>query len=87
MNALDYFENAFHHNFRNDVKSLASLLEDKALALLGLGKEEEAIFTLEEALEHRQSDKPFSHIRYKLLADAPNPPSGVAKALSLLEKI
>lgn len=65
--------------------SLADRLENKALALLGQGRGEDAIFTLTEALANLLPEEPFSLARHVLLATAPNPPQGAEQMLRFLE--
>jgi tetratricopeptide (TPR) repeat protein len=68
------------------VQSLAGLLENRALLLLGLGREEEAILSLKEALAHRRPSDSIEFTHYKLLAQAPNPPPGLTPMIHLLEE-
>jgi len=70
----------------NDEREPSSrLLEDKALALLCLGYEEDALFMLEQSLDQRPPKENLHLTRYNLLAEALNPPRGLDKMRSLLE--
>ena len=53
----------------------AGLLENKALALLGLGKPEDALSALDKALTRRVPGDNLEWVRYDLLATAPFSPS------------
>jgi tetratricopeptide (TPR) repeat protein len=67
-------------------QSPAGLLENKALALLGLGQTEAAITTLKEALAQRLPSDVIEFAPYDLLAAAPEPPPGLAEMRRLLEE-
>ena len=80
--ALAIWENAW----RMRLQTPAGLLENKALALLGQGETEVALKTLQEALENLYPGDIIELNRYMLLAQAPDPPGGLDKMLSLLRQ-
>jgi tetratricopeptide (TPR) repeat protein len=80
--ALESFEAAWKARYDTS----AGLLEEKALALIGLGRREEALRTLGEMLAQRVPGDDIEFFRYELLGTAPNPPDGVDEAIALLEQ-
>ena len=64
----------------------AGLLENKALALLGLGHSQEAIATLQQALDQRLPGDTIEFYIYDLLATAPEPPDGLEEMVALLRQ-
>jgi len=67
------------------LQSEAGLLENKALALLGLGQTGDALSELQEALVRRLPGDKIELVRYDLLASAPEPPPGLAEMSRLLD--
>jgi tetratricopeptide (TPR) repeat protein len=63
----------------------SELLENKAIALLGLGRQKGATATLREALTKLEPEDTISFGRYDLLASANPPPSGLNTLRRLLE--
>ena len=63
----------------------AALLENKAIALLGVRRTDEAISTLKEALSQRSPTDTIRLTRYDLWATAPNPPPGLDDMRQLLK--
>jgi tetratricopeptide (TPR) repeat protein len=61
-----------------------ALLENRALALLGLGRPDEAIATLREALAQRLPGDTIDRCRYDLLAEAPDPPAGLGEIMATI---
>lgn len=78
--ALESFEAARRARY----DTLAGLLENKALALIGLGHREEALRTLREMLARRVPGDDVGLFRYELLRTAPKPPYGVDEMITLL---
>jgi len=62
----------------------AALLENKAIALLGLGQKDKAVSTLKEALSERLPTDVISLTSYDLWATAPFPPHGLDHIRQLL---
>jgi hypothetical protein len=79
---LAIWETAWSHK----LQSPFGLLENKALALLGLGQAEQALVTLKDALARRQPSDSIEFTRYDLLAAVPEPPLGLAEIRRLLEE-
>ncbi|MFN8495579.1 MAG: tetratricopeptide repeat protein [Caldilineaceae bacterium] len=77
---------AWDKAWQNSVQSPTALLENKALAYLGLGQVEAAHDILKQAIDQRQLEDSINLILYDLLAEAPNPPQGVAEMRRLLEE-
>ncbi len=87
--AQDYFERAlaiWDTARQHRVQSNFSLLENKALALLGVGRPQEAIATLHRALEQRLPTDTIDLYRYDLLATAPESLRGLEEFVSLLRQ-
>jgi tetratricopeptide (TPR) repeat protein len=80
--ALELWETAWQRR----LQSPAGLLENKALALLGLGDKDEAIATLKEGLSQMLPGDVIDFEYYDLLAQAPQPPEGLKEIRRLLEK-
>jgi tetratricopeptide (TPR) repeat protein len=68
-------------------QSSAALLENKALALLGLNHSDEAMATLQKAVEHRSPKDKIDLYDYELFASAPQSPQGVDKVLVVLRRL
>jgi tetratricopeptide (TPR) repeat protein len=64
----------------------AFLYETRAIALLCLGQEEEALNNLQASLPHRQKNHTFDVTDFELLAEAPNPPRGLSRLRSLYQE-
>jgi tetratricopeptide (TPR) repeat protein len=79
--ALAQWEQAW----RDKYQSLASLLENKAIALLCLGQKEEAFQTLAEAIRQRLPGDVIDFDNYELLRTAPQPPEGIEEMIALLK--
>ena len=74
--------------WEQELQSRSGLLENKALALLGLNRPAEALTTLQDALAQRLPGDTFDDLtRYDLLATAPQPPVGLADLRRLLDEI
>ncbi|GAB4535390.1 MAG: hypothetical protein Fur0018_25680 [Anaerolineales bacterium] len=80
QNALAQWDKAW----RDRLQSPASLLENKAIALLCRGRKEEALQTLREALAQRLPGDVIDFTDYELLRAAPHPPEGLEEMLALL---
>jgi tetratricopeptide (TPR) repeat protein len=68
------------------LQSPFALLENKALALLGLGRPDEAVATLREALAQRLPGDSIDFYCYDLLAESPDPPAGLDEMVALLQE-
>jgi len=79
--ALDIWDTAWERKLQPP----AALLENKALALLGLNRTEEAIATLEEALDCRSPDDTIDVYDYELLASSSQPPQAIDRVLAILQ--
>lgn len=66
-------------------QSPAGLLANKAIALLCLGRKEEALQTLKEALARRRPGDTIELDDYELLRTAPEPPAGIEEMIALLK--
>jgi len=64
----------------------AGLLENKAKALLCLGKKEEALQTLAQAIAQMQPGDTIELDNWELLRTAPAPPVGVEEAIAMLKE-
>jgi len=86
---LPYFQAALEiwgTAWKARLQSPYALLANKALALLGLGRSQEALATLRQALAAREPGETVEiDRRYHLLAQAPHPPPGLEEMLTLLE--
>jgi tetratricopeptide (TPR) repeat protein len=80
--ALESFEGAWKARYDTP----AGLLEKKALALIGLGRHEEAAKALREMLSQRAPGDTVEVFRYELLRTAPNPPAGIDEMMALLHE-
>lgn len=65
----------------------AGFLEKKALALIGLGRREEALRTLREMLAQREPGDEIAFYCWELLRTARNPPEGIDEAILLLHEV
>lgn len=63
------------------------LLENKALALLCLGRKGEALNTLQQAIEQMLPCDIVDLTDYELLRIAPNPPDGIDEMIEMLERV
>jgi tetratricopeptide (TPR) repeat protein len=70
-----------------DIRGRIIYQENRALALLCLGRTDEAVKTLQTVLLWRQPCYKFRFTAYDLLAEAPNPPRGLTTMRSLLENV
>lgn len=87
--ANEYFERAltvWNSTLENYPESAASLYECRAVALLCLGQEEEALNSLQTSIPHRQKNYTFDVTDFELLAEAPNSPDGLSRLRSLYEE-
>lgn len=66
--------------------TLAGLLEKKALALIGLGRREEALRALREMLAQRVPGDDVELFGYELLRTAPHPPDGIDEMIALVQQ-
>ncbi len=80
--ALEVFEAAWHARY----DTLTGLLQNKALALIGLGRRAEALSTLREMLAQRVPGDMIEFFRYELLRTAPRPPDGIDEMVALLRQ-
>ncbi|MCK4314202.1 MAG: tetratricopeptide repeat protein [Anaerolineae bacterium] len=80
--ALESFEAAWKARYDTP----AGFLEKKALALISLGRREEALRTLREMLAQRVPGDVIEFFRYELLRMAPNPPDGIDEMIALLSQ-
>ncbi len=80
--ALARCERAWQARYQSEAGSL----ENKALALLGLGRPGEALATLQQALACRLPGDTIDLEYYELLAEAPQPPAGLAALMALLRQ-
>ena len=67
-------------------QSKAGLLDEKAIALLCLGKRKEALSTLQDAIDVMIPGDVFSYPLYEMLAEAPEPPDGLDDMVALLKQ-
>jgi tetratricopeptide (TPR) repeat protein len=81
QNALAQWDKAW----RDRLQSPAGLLENKAIALLCLGRKEEALQTLREALAQRLPGDVIEWANYELLRAAPHPPEGIEEMIAVLK--
>ena len=79
--ALAQWERAWQDQYQ----SPAGLLANKAIALLCLGRKEEALQTLKEALARRRPGDTIELDDYELLRTAPEPPAGIEEMIALLK--
>jgi tetratricopeptide (TPR) repeat protein len=79
--ALDLWETAWQRR----LQSPAGMLENKALALMGLGDKDKAIATLKEALSQMLPGDVIDFEYYDLLAQAPQPLEGLEEMRRQLE--
>jgi tetratricopeptide (TPR) repeat protein len=80
--ALTLWDNAWQRK----LETSADLLMNKALALLGLGRPEEATATLRDALAQQLPGDTIDFYIYDLLAEAPDPPTGLDEMIALLRE-
>jgi len=62
------------------------LLENKAKALLCLGKKDEALQTLAQSIAQMQPGDTIELDDWELLRTAPAPPAGVQEAIAMLQE-
>jgi hypothetical protein len=79
--ALDLWPRAWETH----VQSPALLLENKALALLGLGRSQEALTALQDALNQRLPGDQIEFFRYDMLRESANPPDGLDEMIALVQ--
>ncbi len=72
--------------WQRKLQTPAGLLENKARALLGLGRSDEALATLQDALAQRLPGDTINFYIYDLLAEVPDPPAGLDKMIALLRE-
>ena len=82
QNALDLWDRAWQVKLQTP----AGLLENKALALLCLGEQEEALTTLRQALDQRCPGDVIEFSHYEILKSAPNKPHGIEEMMAILQK-
>ncbi|MBN1813057.1 MAG: tetratricopeptide repeat protein [Anaerolineae bacterium] len=80
--ALDVWEAAWEDGLQTE----AGVLENKAFALLGLGRHEEAVVALREALASFGPNDMIDRTWYDLLAQAPEAPVGLPEMRAVLEE-
>jgi tetratricopeptide (TPR) repeat protein len=80
--ALQIYDSAW----KLQLQSPAGLLENKAMALLCLGKREEGLKTLRDAMERRLPGDVIELNIYELLRNSPYPPSGIDEMIEILIK-
>ena len=80
--ALEHWEAAWRARWQTP----AGLLENKAQALLCLGRKEEALQTLAQAIAQMQPGEPIELDDWELLRTAPEPPAGVQEAIAMLQE-
>jgi tetratricopeptide (TPR) repeat protein len=80
--ALQSFEAAWKARYDTP----AGFLEKKALALIGLGRREEALQTLHEMLARREPGDEIAFYQWELLRTACSPPEGFEEAILLVRK-
>ncbi|MDI6768385.1 MAG: tetratricopeptide repeat protein [Anaerolineales bacterium] len=71
--------------WREKLQTPAGLLENKAEALLCLGRKEEALQTLQEAIAQMLPGDTIEFDEYELLRTAPDPPEGIDEIIALLK--
>jgi tetratricopeptide (TPR) repeat protein len=85
----EHFQHALEHweaAWRAKWQSPAGLLENKAKALLCLGRKEEALQTLAQAIAQMQPGDTIELDDWELLRTAPEPPPGVEEAIAMLKE-
>jgi tetratricopeptide (TPR) repeat protein len=80
--ALAQWEKAWHDRLQTP----AGLLENKAKALLCMGKKDEALKTLAEAITQMLPGDTIEFDDYKLLQASPAPPDGIEQMIKMLEQ-
>ncbi len=86
--ATDYFGRAlavYDATVARRLQTFESLIQNKAIAFLGLGRSDEAIALVSDAISSQEA---FSSIDVRILdlmAAAPSPPGGIAEVRKLLE--
>ena len=87
--AAQHFERAlalWDTAWRQRLQTPAGLLEGKACALLGIGRPQEALTALRQALDQQLPGDTIDFYLYDLLAEAPNPPAGLEEFVALLQE-
>ena len=87
--STEHFQRALEHweaAWRAKWQTSAELLENKAKALLCLGKKDKALQTLAQAIAQRQPGEPIGLDDWELLRSAPAPPAGVEEAIRMLKE-
>jgi len=87
--AARHFERAlaiWDTGWQRRLQSPAGLLENKALALLGLGRPQEALAALRQALDQRLPGETIDFYIYDLLAAASESPAGLEEMMALLRE-
>ncbi len=86
----EHFRRALEHwdaAWRARRQTPAGLLEDKAKALLCLGRKEEALQTLAQAIAQMAPGDTMDLDDWELLRTAPAPPEGVEQAIAMLKEV
>jgi len=85
--STEYFERAlavWDAAWKQQIQSPASLLENKAIALLCLGRREASLQTLQEARTQLRRDDTVDLDYYQLLSESPHPPEGLDELIALV---
>ncbi len=85
----EHFQHALEHwdvAWRARMQTSAGLLENKAKALLCLGRKDEALQTLAQAIAQMQPGDTMELDDWELLRTAPVPPEGVEEAIAMLKE-
>jgi len=82
QHALEHWEAAWRARWQTP----AGLLENKAKALLCLGRKEEALQTLAQSIAQMQPGDTIELDDWELLHTAPAPPEGVEEAIAMLKE-
>ena len=85
----EHFQHALEHwkaAWRAKWQTPAGLLENKATALLCLGKKDEALQTLAQSIAQMQPRDTIELDDLELLRTAPEPPAGVEEAIAMLKE-
>ena len=72
---------------QRNLQTPAGLLENKARTLIGLGRSQEALVTLRQALDSRLPGEATDFYIYELLAAAPEPLAGLEEMITLLREV
>jgi len=87
--SAEHFQHALEHweaAWRARWQTPAGLLENKAKALLCLGRKEEALQTLAQSIAQMQPGDTIELDDWELLRTAPAPPEGVEEAIAMLKE-